>query len=70
MNTATSETGNQGENGSKRASRTGSFGRSLGEVEPRQLSQSDLAYLRFIRLALHSSMKEVRPPGLSGNRIR
>jgi hypothetical protein len=43
-----------------RSSRSGAFGRALGEVEPRQLSQSDLAYLRFILLALHSSMKEVR----------
>jgi hypothetical protein len=43
-----------------RFSRSGSFGRALGELEPRQLSQSDLAYLRFILLALHSSMKEVR----------
>jgi hypothetical protein len=60
MNTATSKTGNQGENGSKRASGSGSFGRALGEIEPRQLSQSDLAYLRFFLLALHSSMKEVR----------
>jgi hypothetical protein len=61
MNTATSETGHQGENGSVRGhSRMGSFGRALGEIEPRQLSQSDLAYLRFFLLALHSSMKEVR----------
>jgi hypothetical protein len=43
-----------------RSGRAGSFGRALGEIEPRQLSQSDLAYLRFILLALHSSMKEVR----------
>jgi hypothetical protein len=43
-----------------RSSRSGSFGRALDEIEPRQLSQSDLAYLRFILLALHSSMKEVR----------
>jgi hypothetical protein len=59
MNTATSKTGNQGETGSKRASsRTGSFGRAVAEIGPRQLSQSDLAYLSL--LALHSSMKEVR----------
>jgi hypothetical protein len=58
MNTATSKTGKQGETGSKRSiSRTGSFGRALGEIEPGQLSQSDLAYLRFFLLALHSSMK-------------
>jgi hypothetical protein len=41
-------------------SRTGSFGRAMGEIEPRRLSESDLAYLRFIFLALHSSIKEAR----------
>jgi hypothetical protein len=61
MNSATSKTRNQGETGSKRSiSRTGSLGRAMDEIEPQQLSQSDLAYLRFFLLALHSSMKEVR----------
>ena len=61
MKTAELELVSQDEGRSKpRSSRAGSFGRALGGVEPRQLSQSDLAYLRFILLALHSSMKEVR----------
>jgi hypothetical protein len=41
-------------------SRAGSFGRAMGEIEPRRLSESDLAYLRFIFLALQSSIKEAR----------
>jgi hypothetical protein len=32
----------------------------MGQIEPRRLSESDLAYLRFIFLALHSSIKEAR----------
>jgi hypothetical protein len=41
-------------------SRAGSFGRAMGKIEPRRLSESDLAYLRFIFVALHSSIKEAR----------
>jgi hypothetical protein len=37
----------------------GAFGRALSRVEPRQLCQSDRAYLRFIFLALHNSVREV-----------
>ena len=32
----------------------------MGKIEPRGLSESDLAYLRFIFLALQSSIKEAR----------
>ena len=42
------------------SSRAGSFGRAIGKIEPRRLSESDLAYLRFIFLALQSSIKEAR----------
>ena len=41
-------------------SRAGSFGPAMGKTEPRRLSESDLAYLRFIFLALQSSIKEAR----------
>jgi hypothetical protein len=61
MKTAELELVSQDEGRSKpRPSRAGSFGRAISQIEPGQLSQSDLAYLRFILLALHSSMKEVR----------
>jgi hypothetical protein len=60
MTTAESDLAAQNENRSKQPSRFGSFGRVLSELEPRQLSQSDLAYLRFFLLALRSSVKEVR----------
>jgi hypothetical protein len=61
MKTAESDPGAQDDKRSgPRSSRSGSFGRSLSEIEPRQLSESDLAYLRFFLLALHSSVKEVR----------
>jgi hypothetical protein len=56
-----SGTGTHGDTAPGRGtSRAGSFGRAMGEIEPRRLSESDLAYLRFIFLALHSSIKEAR----------
>jgi len=46
--------------GEQGSSATGAFGRALRRVGPGQLSQSDQAYLRFILLALHNSLKEAR----------
>jgi hypothetical protein len=61
MTNGKTEAGTHGETAPGRGtSRAGSFGRAMGEIEPRRLSESDLAYLRFIFLALQSSIKEVR----------
>jgi hypothetical protein len=56
-----SEAGTHGETVPERGtSRAGSFGRAMGRIEPRRLSESDLTYLRFIFVALQSSIKEAR----------
>jgi hypothetical protein len=61
MTSGKSGAGTHGETAPERGtSRAGSFGRAMNEIEPRRLSESDLAYLRFIFLALHSSIMEVR----------
>jgi hypothetical protein len=61
MTSGKSGAGRHGETAPGRGtSRAGSFGRAMGEIEPRRLSESDLAYLRFIFLALQSSIKEAR----------
>jgi hypothetical protein len=61
MTNGKSGAGTHGETAPGRGtSRAGSFGRAMGEIEPRRLSESDLAYLRFIFLALQTSIKEVR----------